>query len=130
VSLALADTNGRRISRAALAAFYLLAGTVHLYAPERFLPIMPDVVPWPTAVVLVTGGCEILGAIGLFVPRLQRFAGLMLALYALCVWPANIKHAISGIDLPGLPSSWWYHVPRLLAQPLLIWWPLWATRRV
>ncbi len=50
----------------------------------------------------------------------------MLALYAVCVFPANIKHAFYGIDLPQLPSSWWYHGPRLLAQPVLVWLALFA----
>jgi uncharacterized membrane protein len=50
----------------------------------------------------------------------------MLALYAICVFPANIKHAFYGVDVPQLPSSWWYHGPRLLAQPVLVWWALYA----
>jgi uncharacterized membrane protein len=40
-----------------MAAFYFAAGVVHLAAPERFLPIVPDFVPMPHAVVLVTGIC-------------------------------------------------------------------------
>jgi hypothetical protein len=40
-------------------------------------------------------------------PRLRVLAGIMLALYALCVWPANIKHAIDGVSLPPIPDSWW-----------------------
>ena len=51
----------------------------------------------------------------------------MLALYALCVWPANIKHAIEGIHLPPIPGSWWYHGPRLAIQPVLIWWALFCA---
>ena len=51
----------------------------------------------------------------------------MLALYAVCVFPANIKHAFEGIDVPQLPHSWWYHGPRLLAQPVLVWWALFAA---
>jgi hypothetical protein len=30
-----------------MAAFYLAAGVVHLLAPDRFLPIVPDFVPMP-----------------------------------------------------------------------------------
>ena len=35
------------------------------------------------------GVAEIAGAIGLMIPRLRYAAGIGLALYALCVWPAN-----------------------------------------
>jgi uncharacterized membrane protein len=51
----------------------------------------------------------------------------MLALYAVCVFPANIKHAFEGIDLPPVPDTWWYHGPRLLMQPVLVWWALFCA---
>ncbi|MFA6966936.1 DoxX family protein [Bosea sp. (in: a-proteobacteria)] len=109
-----------------MAAFYLGAGLLHLRAPDAFLPIVPAWVPEPRLVVIATGVAEVLGAIGLFVPQLRRAAGIGLALYALCVFPANIKHAIEGITLAGLPSTWWYHAPRLALQPVLIWWALYV----
>jgi uncharacterized membrane protein len=84
-------------------------------------------VPWPAQIIRFTGLCELLGAAGLLIPRLRKFAGLMLALYALCVFPANIKQAfwMGGAH----PSAWrWlYHGPRMVAQPLIIWWSLWAS---
>ena len=83
--------------------------------------------PLPDAVVLVTGMCEIAGALALaFVLPLRRTAGIALAAYALCVFPANINHAINDIAIGGMDMSWWYHGPRLIAQPLIIWWALWA----
>jgi uncharacterized membrane protein len=51
----------------------------------------------------------------------------MLALYAVFVFPANIKHAVEGIRLPPVPDSWWYHGPRLLMQPVLVWWALFCA---
>ena len=59
--------------------------------------------------------------------RLRRLAGIMLALYAVCVFPANVKHAIDGIHLPPAPDSWWYHGPRLALQPVLVWWALFCS---
>jgi uncharacterized membrane protein len=109
-----------------MAAFYLAAGLLHLARPDSFLPIVPGWVPAPREVILLTGLAEIAGAIGLLVPRLRRAAGIGLALYALCVFPANIKHAFQGIALEALPSSWWYHGPRLALQPVLVWWALYA----
>ena len=122
----MAVLTGRIAMRWLMAAFYLGAGLLHLRSPEPFLPIVPDWVPAPRAIVVLTGVAEILGAIGLLVPRLRQAAGIGLALYALCVFPANIKHAIEGIALTGLPSSWWYHAPRLALQPALIWWALYV----
>ncbi len=113
--------------RVLLALFYAVAGLVHLRAPEAFLPIVPDWVPFPRETVLVTGVCELAGAVGLFIPRLRIAAGVGLALYAVCVFPANLKHAFENVAVPGLPSSWWYHAPRLALQPVLVWAALWAS---
>jgi uncharacterized membrane protein len=85
-----------------MAAFYAVAGVGHLLRPEAFVP---DWVPFPREVILATGVCELVGAAALLTVRLRRIAGFMLALYALCVWPANIKHAIEGIHLPPVPNS-------------------------
>jgi uncharacterized membrane protein len=110
-----------------LAIFYAGAGLLHIFAPDGFLPIVPDFVPFPRAVVIVTGLCEIAGAFALVSVRLRRLAGLMLALYAICVFPANIKHAFEGVHVAGLPDSWWYHGPRLALQPVLVWWALFSS---
>jgi uncharacterized membrane protein len=110
-----------------MAAFYLFAGIVHLVAPDKFLPIVPDFVPLPREVVWATGVCEIAGGLALLTTRLRWLAGVMLAVYAVLVFPANIKHAIEGIHLPPVPDSWWYHGPRLLMQPVLVWWALFCA---
>ena len=122
--------NARAAMRWIMVVFYGAAGVIHLTRPEAFLPIVPDWVPEPRTVILITGACEIAGAVGLVIPRTRRLAGVMLALYALCVFPANIKHALEGLEVPPLPSSWWYHGPRLLAQPVIIWWALFCGEAV
>nr|USU34470.1 DoxX family protein [Methylobacterium sp. OTU13CASTA1] len=108
-------------------AAYGFIGIVHLAAPDAFLPIMPDWVPAPRRVVILTGLCELAGVAGLIWPPTRRWAGIGLALYAVCVFPANIKHAVEGIPVAGLPDSWWYHGPRLAFQPVFVWWALYAT---
>ncbi len=118
---------GRRVMRWLMVVFYGAAGIIHLTSPAAFLPIVPDWVPEPRTVILITGACELAGAMGLVTRRWRWWAGVMLALYAGCVFPANIKHAIEGVNLPQLPSSWWYHGPRLLAQPLIVWWALFCS---
>lgn len=94
--------------------------------PGGFVAITPDWVPEPHLVVALTGMAEIAGAAGLLVARLRHPAAIGLALYALCVWPANFNHALNDISLGGMHLGWWYHAPRLALQPVLIWWALWA----
>ena len=77
--------------------------------------------------IRLTGVAELLGAAGLLIPQLRKAAGVGLALYALCVWPANVKHALDALEPGGgLPLSWLYHGPRLLLQPVIIWACLWV----
>ena len=119
----------RTAARWLLIAFYGVAGYFHLAAPSSFLKIMPAWVPSPVAVVALTGVAELLGVAGLAQPwslSLRKLAGWGLALYALCVWPANFHHM--ALDLARPDHGWGlaYHIPRLLAQPLIIWLALWA----
>jgi uncharacterized membrane protein len=109
-----------------LAAFYIGFGILHTLATDGFLPIMPGWVPLPRQVILFTGFCELLGGVGLLIPRLRWIAGVTLAIYAVCVFPANIHHAVDHVTIPGLPSSWWYHAPRLAFQPVMVWLALYA----
>jgi uncharacterized membrane protein len=135
------QATGRAVMRWAFAAFYAAAGVAHLLVPEKLLLITPSWVPFPREVILATGVFEIAAAIALLSPtRLRWWAGIALALYALCVWPANFKHAIDGIEMPVIGNSWWYHGPRLALQPVIIWgalfcsgvidWPWRPSRRV
>jgi uncharacterized membrane protein len=82
-------------------------------------------VPFPYETVLATGVCEIFGAVGLMTRRWRRVAAWLLAAYAVCVFPANIKHLIDDIGT-GTGLGWFYHGPRMVAQPLIVWWTLLA----
>lgn len=127
----------RTITRIVLALFYAAAGVIHLKSPAPFVAITPLWVPAPALIVALTGVAELLGAAGLLQPvwpKLRKAAGWGLAAYALCVWPANVQHML--LDLarsdPGPDHGFGlgYHVPRLAAQPLLIWAALWASAAI
>ena len=117
----------RAAMRWVLAAFFVAAGIAHLAVPDVLLTITPAWVPFVPQVIFVTGLCEFAGAAALVTRPLRRWAGVALALYALCVWPANIKQALDGIVVPHIPDTWWYHAPRLVMQPVIIWACLFST---
>jgi uncharacterized membrane protein len=121
------DSTARAIMRWVLAAFFSAAGIAHLVVPDKLLAITPSWVPFAPAVIFVTGWCELIGSVALVTKPLRWWAGTAFALYALCVWPANFKHAIDQIDLPYVSSSWLYHGPRLAFQPVIIWWSLYCS---
>jgi uncharacterized membrane protein len=112
-----------------LVLLYGAAGWFHLTAPGPFLRIIPDWVPSPANVVMLTGIAELVGAVALAQPwsiGLRKAAGGGLALYALCVWPANFHHMALDMARPDHGWGLAYHVPRLLFQPVLIWLALWT----
>jgi uncharacterized membrane protein len=117
----------RAVMRWILAIFFVAAGVAHLAAPEELLKITPEWVPFAPQVIFVTGWCEFAGAAALVTRPLRHWAGIALAAYAVCVWPANFKHALDGIDIPHITSSWWYHAPRLALQPVIVWWALFCA---
>jgi uncharacterized membrane protein len=119
--------HGRAIMRWVLAAFYVAAGIAHLWVPEKLLLITPAWVPYPTQLIVLTGPFELAASTALVTKPLRWWAGVAMALYALCVWPANFKHALDGIEMPLIGSSWWYHGPRLAFQPVIIWWALFSA---
>lgn len=110
-----------------LAFGLLFAGIDHLRMPERYRAMLPRAVPWPGFVIAFTGLCEIAGAVGLLLPPTRPLAGWMLALYFVCVFPANIRNAVEGLAVDGLPGARWYYWARLPFQPLIIWWALFAS---
>ncbi|MGC2660184.1 MAG: hypothetical protein WA324_19670 [Bryobacteraceae bacterium] len=65
--------------------------------------------PRPGLLVTITGTLEILGAIGLFVPRTAFAASICLILLLIVIFPANIRAArekltIAGAAVPGLAA--------------------------
>ena len=119
----------RALLRWLLALFYLTGGIFHLRDPQPFVAITPHWVPLPEAVVLFTGLAELAAVPALLQPwsrSLRRAAGVGLALYSVCVYPANVNHMLIDLAKPSQGLGLAYHVPRLLAQPLVVWLALWV----
>jgi uncharacterized membrane protein len=105
-----------------LAAVMLAAGVGHFVIPDRFMAIMPPYLPWHHELVLLTGALEIAGGIGLLVPRTREAAAWGVFALLLAMWPANIHHAMAGVQVEGRPASptvLWVRVPLQLV--LLAW---------
>jgi len=120
----------RPAMRIGLSCGLLFAGLDHFISPERYLAMMPDFVPYPAQIVMFTGVCELAGAAGLVLPGFMRIAGVMLAVYFVCVFPANVRNAVEGLQVEGLPTAEWYYWVRLMVQPVFVWWALFSARIV
>jgi uncharacterized membrane protein len=111
-------------TRAGLAAMFLFTAVAHFNSMRPdMVAMVPPWVPAPELMVTFTGICEIVGAIGLLVPRTRRVAALALIVFLLAVLPANIHAAQSGVLLRGAPPT--PLIPRVALQVLfiaLLWW--------
>ena len=66
-------TSWIRVSSIVLLVILFVAGGVnHFVSPEVYLKIMPDYLPWQRSLVYVSGFFEILGGVGMAIPRLRR----------------------------------------------------------
>ena len=74
----------------ALAGLFLTSGTMHFVKPEPFEAMVPTRLPSRRALVYASGALEIACAVGLFLPRTRRVAGLASAALLVAVFPANV----------------------------------------
>ncbi len=116
----------RRRLRAVLAAIMVAIGVLHFALPAPFVSIVPASFPVPHVLVMVSGFFEILGGVGLLVPRARRAASYGLVLLYLAVYPANINMALHPALGRGIPE--WALYARLPLQFVLIAWAIWVGR--
>ena len=117
----------RALSVYLLAAFFVTTGVLHFVRPDGFARIVPPSLPYPLALVYISGAAEILGGVGLLVPALRPWAGLWLVALLVAVFPANVYMAVAPERAGfGVAPLWlWLRLP---LQPLLIVWVWWAAR--
>jgi uncharacterized membrane protein len=90
------------VLRAALGIMFLFTASAH-WGKRRpdLIRMVPPQLPHPELLVTVTGILEILGAIGLFVPRTAQAASICLALLLVALFPANIRGARENLTIGG-----------------------------
>lgn len=103
-------------------AWFLLGGIGHFVTPGFFISIVPPYMPYPELTVSVSGVFELMGAVGLLLPRWRRAAGIGLFALTLCVTPANVHMWLHPELFPLLPQPWLSIVlsTRLVIQVLLL----------
>jgi uncharacterized membrane protein len=121
-------TKSQKVLLALASIFFTFAGVLHFLKPAMYMKIMPPYLPWHLAMVYVSGAAEILGGIGLLIPRVRRVAAFGLVALLITVFPANVYMATNPIEAGASavpPAALW---GRLLLQPVFIWWVLWASK--
>jgi uncharacterized membrane protein len=118
----------QKIAVVVAAVFYIVAGSLHFIKPAPYLTIISPYIPWHAAILRISGGFEILGGLGLFVPATRRAAAWGLAALLIAVFPANLYMAMHPIEAGALAIAPVLRWARLPLQLVLLWWVLWCTR--
>lgn len=119
----------RSAARYLLGAALIYAGVGHFtFSRVAFQAQVPPWVPLdPDFVVLASGAVEIALGLGLiFVSRYRKQIGWLTAAFFLAIFPGNISQYLTQTDAFGLNTDEARAI-RLLFQPLLMLWALWAT---
>ena len=113
---------GTQAARIGFALFFVAAGMMHFVVPGYYRTIVPSSLPAPGVLVAVTGAAEILGGIGLLVPRLRRAAGVWLIVVLVAIFPGNVEmldlYRSRGVS-PWVELLLWLRLP---LQGVLMWW--------
>lgn len=121
----------RHISRSLLSLLFVTAGIAHLVSPAPYVAIVPPSLPWPTALVYISGVAEIVGGLGILLGKTRKVAALGLIALLIAVFPANVFAALHGMQVAQYRVPGWMLWLRLPLQPLLIGWVYfagWKTR--
>jgi uncharacterized membrane protein len=115
----------RTVVRLLLAGLFVGSGVLHFVRPGPYVRIVPPALPHPDALVLWSGVAEVLGGVGLLVPRARRPAAIGLVALLLAVWPANVQ-MYADARAAGASSAWQaLLLARLPLQLVLmagVWW--------
>jgi uncharacterized membrane protein len=121
------------VGRVVMGLFYIAAGVYHFANPVTYLAVMPPYIPWPLAMIYISGAAEILGGIGVLIPdgfvftRTRVFAAWGLVALLIAISPVHINMCLHPEQFPQIPL--WAIWVRLPLQLPLIGWAWYYTRR-
>lgn len=91
--------------------------------------MLPTFVPYRIETIYLTGVFELLGAIGVWIPRFTKLTGVLLIFMLIGILPANIYSAINRVDFGGHGGGPAYLLIRIPFQLFVIWWTYFATEQ-
>lgn len=104
---------------------FITAGFSQLVRPAAYLDVVPPYLPFPLALIYLTGVLKALGGLGLLVPQTRRPVGWALVILLVAVFPANVHMALHPQQFADIPQA--LLIARLPLQLLFIAWVYWLA---
>ena len=115
----------KTILRYVFGVFFVLAGVNHFAKTQFYVSIVPPYLPWPLALVYVSGVAEVVLGAALLRERWSPLAAWGLIALLVAVFPANVHMALHPESYPWAPpAGLWLRLP---LQGVLIAWAYWYT---
>ena len=105
-----------------LAGLFVTAGVLHFVRTDVFVGIVPPYLPAPKLLVYLSGAFEIIGGLGLLIPKFRRVACWGLILLLIAVFPANVFMATDPDRFVNAGIPLWAIYLRLPFQGVLVLW--------
>ncbi len=101
-----------------MGAVYIVAGINHFWHPDPYLKMVESFLPYPLAMIYISGIAEVACGLGLMIPVTRRLAAFGLIFLLLAIFPANIYMAMAHDKWPEIPV--WILYARLPLQLVLL----------
>jgi uncharacterized membrane protein len=108
----------------AVAIMFLFTGATHFTSMKHdYAAMLPGPLSGNLGIIYLTGTLQIVGAVGLLVPRTRRLAGVCLVLLLLAMFPGNVYAAVNEVPFRGeAPTPLWLRTPIQLFFIGMVWW--------
>jgi uncharacterized membrane protein len=120
----------RLAARLGMSVMLLFTAMGHFLFPKGMSLMLPDFIPFKYLFVYLTAGLEIMGAIGIQLPKWRVLSAWLLILFFILVLPANIHAALEELNYqtatyngPGI-NYLWFRIP---LQLLFIFWTYFSS---
>lgn len=105
------------VLRVLFALFILNAGVQHFFKSEFYLPFVPSFLPFPMAIIYITGVFEILFGIAFIIPKYGKIGAIGIMLLMILFLPVHVMDLFSATPAIGSQEA---AIIRLMIQFVFI----------
>lgn len=109
------------VIRIIFAIFMIFAGVQHFLKPEFYIPFVPSFLPFPIAIIYISGVVEIVLGVMLFIPKYIKIGALGLMILMLLFLPIHIWDVFSNTPAIGSHQAAMVRLPVQLLFIAIAW---------